>query len=207
VSAEQTAGQLPWPAILQAGPVLLRPISPRDKRRWTRLREANRAWLEPWDATAPEGMVLGPPSFGEYARYSLRQARRGLAMPWVIELEGQLVGQLTISGIIRGAVLSGAVGYWIGEEFAGQGIMPTAVALAFDHAVGAGGLHRLEIAIRPENAPSLRVAEKLGFRDEGMRLRYLHVAGQWRDHRIFALTREDVPDGLLRRWQTGNSPS
>ncbi len=54
--------------------------------------------------------------------------------------------------------------------------------------------------IRPENTASLRVVEKLGFRDEGLRLRYLHIDGAWRDHRTFALTRDEVPDGLLRRW-------
>jgi ribosomal-protein-alanine N-acetyltransferase len=42
--------------------------------------------------------------------------------------------------------------------------------------------------------------EKLGFRDEGVRARYLHINGEWCDHRTFALTVEDVPDGLLRRW-------
>jgi ribosomal-protein-alanine N-acetyltransferase len=46
----------------------------------------------------------------------------------------------------------------------------------------------------------LRVVAKLGFREEGLRRRYLHVDGDWRDHRIFALTREEVPDGLLARW-------
>jgi ribosomal-protein-alanine N-acetyltransferase len=121
--------------------------------------------------------------------------------PWMIEYQGVLVGQVSVNSITRGAVQSGTVGYWVGKNVAGRGIAPTAVALAFDHAMGAAQLHRLEIAIRPENRPSLRVAEKLGFREEGSRLRYLHVDGQWRNHRIFALTREEVPEGLLARWR------
>jgi ribosomal-protein-alanine N-acetyltransferase len=121
-------------------------------------------------------------------------------MPWVIEVEGQLVGQVTISGISYGAAMTGSAGYWIDRAYAGRGIVPAAVALAFDHLVGPAGLHRLEVAIRPENGPSLRVVEKLGFREEGMRKRFLHVDGQWRDHRVFALTREEVPEGLLTRW-------
>jgi ribosomal-protein-alanine N-acetyltransferase len=103
-------------------------------------------------------------------------------------------------------MMTGTIGYWVAREVAGQEIAPTAVALAFDHAITAGGLHRLEIAIRPENGPSLRVAEKLGFRDEGTRLRLLHVAGAWRDHRAFALTREEVPDGLMPRWREVRRP-
>jgi ribosomal-protein-alanine N-acetyltransferase len=206
MSALATAPPLAWPASLAEGPVRLRPLRLRDARAWTRLRDANRAWLEPWDATSPTG-GSGPASFREYARGLLRQARAGEAWPWVIEYRGELAGQLPVAGIARGAQLSAVVGYWVGREFAGREIAPTAVALAFDHATTAGELHRLEITIRPENKASLRVAEKLGFRDEGLRRRYLHVAGAWRDHRVFALTREDAPDGLMPRWRAARRAS
>jgi ribosomal-protein-alanine N-acetyltransferase len=64
----------------------------------------------------------------------------------------------------------------------------------------------MEICIRPENAASLRVVEKLGFRYEGLRRRYIHIDGDWRDHYAFALTREDVPHGVLERWVSGQTP-
>jgi [ribosomal protein S5]-alanine N-acetyltransferase len=70
-----------------------------------------------------------------------------------------------------------------------------------DHCFFALGMHRLEVNIRPENVASLRVVEKLGFRPEGVRRRYLHIDGAWRDHATFALTPEDVPGGLLTRWR------
>lgn len=80
--------------------------------------------------------------------------------------------------------------------------MPLALAAALDHAVLALGLHRVEVNIRPENTASLRVVEKLEFRDEGMRLRYLHIDGEWRDHRCFALTSEDMgPSSAVERWR------
>jgi ribosomal-protein-alanine N-acetyltransferase len=72
--------------------------------------------------------------------------------------------------------------------------------MATDHCFRVLGLHRMEINIRPENAPSLRVVEKLGFRPECLRPRYLHINGAWADHRSFALTAEEVPGGLLDRW-------
>jgi ribosomal-protein-alanine N-acetyltransferase len=68
------------------------------------------------------------------------------------------------------------------------------------------GLHRIEICIRPENAPSLRIVEKLGFRYEGLRRRYIHINGGWRDHFTFALTSEELPYGLLERWKSGKTP-
>ncbi|MGH3660059.1 MAG: GNAT family N-acetyltransferase, partial [Micromonosporaceae bacterium] len=93
------------------------------------------------------------------------------------------------------------IGYWIDQAYAGRGIMPTAVALACDHCFFVVGLHRIEINIRPENAASLRVVEKLGFRREGVRPRYLHIDGDWRDHAAYALHAEEVPEGVLTRWR------
>jgi ribosomal-protein-alanine N-acetyltransferase len=62
------------------------------------------------------------------------------------------------------------------------------------------GLHRIEIDIRPENVSSLRVVEKLGFRYEGLKQRFIHINGAWRDHYVFALTSEEVESGVLNRW-------
>jgi len=80
--------------------------------------------------------------------------------------------------------------------------MPVAVAMAVDHCFFAMGLHRIEIAIRPENTASLRVVAKLGFSEFGYAPRYLHIDGAWRDHRLFAMTAEECPGGLLRRYKT-----
>ena len=79
--------------------------------------------------------------------------------------------------------------------------MPTAVAMMVDHCLFGLGMHRLEVNIRPENVASLRVVEKLGFRPEGVRRRYLHIDGAWRDHATSAITPEDVPGGMLTRWR------
>jgi len=54
--------------------------------------------------------------------------------------------------------------------------------------------------VRPENVASLRVVDKVGFRSEGLHRRYLFIDGAWRDHLAFALTQEDCPEGVLRRF-------
>ena len=54
-------------------------------------------------------------------------------------------------------------------------------------------LHRVQASIMPSNLASVRVVEKLGFRHEGVSLKYLHIAGKWEDHAIYALTREEWP--------------
>ena len=113
--------------------------------------------------------------------------------------DGAMVGQLTVTGIAWGSARWAQVGYWIDQRHAGRGIMPLAVAMACDHCLLTMGLHRIEIAIRPENTASLRVVEKLGFSKIGLAPRYLHINGQWRDHLIFAVTAEEVPHGLRAR--------
>ncbi|GLW55406.1 hypothetical protein Kpho01_34170 [Kitasatospora phosalacinea] len=133
-------------------------------------------------------------------RYLRAEAAAGRMLPFVLLHQGRLVGQLTIGGITWGSMCSANVGYWVDEAVAGRGIMPTAVALAVDHCFRDLGLHRVEVCIRPENRPSRRVVEKLGFREEGVRPRYLHIDGDWRDHLVYALTAEEAADGLLRRW-------
>ncbi|KSW21505.1 GNAT family N-acetyltransferase [Cellulomonas sp. B6] len=189
-----------WPVELVDGDVRLRPLRRRDADAWMRLRGENVGWLEPWDATSPEP-VRGPrPTFGQFVRALAAQARDGQTLPFAVDHRRELVGQLTVSSIQYGSLRSAAIGYWVGRHAAGQGITPTAVALATDHCFGVLGLHRVEVNIRPENGPSLRVVEKLGFRDEGLRERYLHIQGRWCDHRTFALTTEDVPEGLVTRW-------
>ena len=131
------------------------------------------------------------------ARTMRREARQGLALPWVITYGGRFAGQLTVGSIVWGSARSAQVGYWIDEAFAGRNLTPTAVAMAIDHCFFVVGLHRVEASIRPENQASRRVVEKLGFREEGLRRRYLHIDGAWRDHLCYALTVEDVPGGLL----------
>jgi ribosomal-protein-alanine N-acetyltransferase len=130
-------------------------------------------------------------------REGRRAARAGSGLPLVVTYEDRLVGQVTVTGVTWGSARWGQVGYWIDSRMAGRGVIPTAVAMVADHCFDVVRLHRLEIAVRPENAASLRVAEKLGFRREGHALRYLHIDGDWRDHVLFALTAEEVRRGVL----------
>ncbi|GAA2000298.1 GNAT family protein [Brevibacterium samyangense] len=188
-----------WPVVLREGPLVLRPLERSDARAYAETRAHNARWLTPWEATNPDPRYRLPP-FGELRRHLNAQAKRGQVLPFALEIDGRFRGQLTVSSFQWGSVMSATLGYWIDERVAGHGHMPTAVALATDHLVHTLGLHRVEVNIRPENTPSLRVVEKLGFRDEGLRARYMHIDGDWRDHRTFALTAEDIPHGLLPMW-------
>jgi ribosomal-protein-alanine N-acetyltransferase len=189
----------PWPATLAHGEVTLRPLRQLDGRAWREVRARNADWLRPWEATLPPEAESTEdiPTFAMMVRRLRREARQGRTLPFAIVYEGRLVGQLTLGGIAWGSLRAGYIGYWIDREVAGRGIMPTAVALALDHAFDVMGLHRIEINIRPENAASLRVMEKLGLRREGERREYLHIDGAWRDHVVYAVYRDEFAGGVL----------
>jgi ribosomal-protein-alanine N-acetyltransferase len=185
--------------------VRLRPITQKDRDVWRRVRQTNVSWLGRWDATAPSRSQAQPRSFAAMVRQMRNEARAGRQLPFVVEYGGQFVGQVTVSNIVRGSAQFASIGYWVDRSYAGRGIIPRAVAMAIDHCFGPVGLHRIEVAIRPENTSSLRVVEKLGINEVGFAPRFLHIDGDWRDHRIFAITREEVPMGLLKRLESADT--
>ena len=191
--------------ILTHGDLKLRVAKLRDSKELEKIILGNRDWLRPWEATNPHA----PNSFDVKAqlRGLLRQLNDESGMPFVIEVQGKLQGQLNVANVMYGSVSSAVLGYWVSPEVAGKGVMPTAVALVTDYLMDQVGLHRVEINVRPENLASLRVIQKLGFRYEGLKQRYIHINGDWRDHYVFALTKEELPEGLMKTFVSGATKS
>ena len=186
----------------------LHPLRRRDAAEWSRLRQANESWLSPWEPShgLPWAARHTPAAYRAMRRAVTRRARLGTSLPFAVRVEGRLAGQVTLDNVVRGALRSGYLGYWIDREVAGRGMASLAVALVCDHAFGEVGLHRVEADIRPENLPSQRLVERLGFRQEGLLRRYLDIDGDWRDHLAYALLAEDLPGGVLAHWHR-RSPS
>jgi ribosomal-protein-alanine N-acetyltransferase len=197
-----------WPAELGWGPVALHPLRRRDAAEWSRLRLANESWLSRWEPShsVPWRDRHTPAAYRAMRRAVARRARSGTSLPFAVRVEGRLAGQVTVDNVVRGALRSGYLGYWIDREVAGRGMASLAVALVCDHAFGAVGLHRVQADIRPENLPSQRLVQRLGFQQEGLLRRYLDIDGDWRDHLAFALLAEDLPGGVLAHWRR-RSPS
>ena len=168
------------------------------------MRLANEAWLSPWEPSAPVPWAQRhtPAAYRAMRTAAGRRARLGTTLPFAIRYEGRLAGQVTLDNIVRGALRSGHLGYWLDSAVAGRGVASLAVALVCDHAFGPVGLHRLQADIRPENRPSRRLVERLGFRPEGLLRGYLDIDGAWRDHVAYALLSSDVPGGVLARWRS-----
>lgn len=193
-----------WPATLgplrvKAGVVTVRPIRMRDSKEWSRLRIKNQNSLLPWEPTGvgPWNRRHEPSAWPPLHSVLKSEAKRGNVLPYVIEVDGRYAGQLTVGNIQRGAVRSAWIGYWVDDDFSGQGVASAAVALGVDHCFGPVGLHRLDATVQPTNGGSQAVLRKVGFREEGLLKRYMDVNNRWRDHLLFAITVEEVVDSAV----------
>jgi len=180
---------------IRSGEITLRLLRRRDARLIQELMQDNLQWLKPWSATFPGSSR--PIHIPTMVRALVVDTREGIGIALAVEFRGEVVGQVNVANILHGAVQSASIGYWVSKSVAGQSIIPRAVALTIDYLFRVANLHRVEIEIRPENRASLRVVEKLGLREEGLKLRYIHIDGEWRDHRCFAMTVEELANSRV----------
>ena len=100
-------------------------------------------------------------------------------------MDGDVVGALSISNVIRGPFQSAHLGYFVAERMNGRGVGTAAVAAAAERGFGPLRLHRLQAGTLVDNIGSQRVLEKNGFERIGVARNYLEIAGAWRDHILF----------------------
>lgn len=175
--------------------MLLRPLEEADWLEFARVAELSRLEWAPW-TPAPESDQTGHAAFlGELLR-TVQGAKSGTHVRLAGFTErGALVGTFALNEIVRGALQSAYASWQVSSDLVGQGLGTEGVRaildLAFDDAPGGLGLHRVQANIMPANAASIHIAEKVGFRREGVARRYLKIAGRWEDHLMFAVTKDD----------------
>lgn len=170
----------------------MRPLVPSDLDALLDLRLRNRAFFtefEPRRASPDAG----------YERTSLEELIVGGDRDWgadrgyafgIFTGEGTLVGRVALSNIVRAAWQSCTIGYYVDQAHNGRGYATDAVRGAVSFALEHAHLHRVQAAVMPRNAGSVRVVEKAGFQREGLSRWYLQINGRWEDHEIFSITPE-----------------
>jgi [ribosomal protein S5]-alanine N-acetyltransferase len=172
---------------LQGERILLRHLTADDARALLAFMEENRAFLEHWEPAREadfftlEAQLADIEAVADDAAGDRRHA-------FGIFLDDELVGRIALSQIFRGIFQNAYLGYSVAERWNGHGLATEAVRIVMDFAFGDLGLHRVQAAVMPRNAGSIRVLEKNGFREEGYAVGYLCINGVWEDHRIFART-------------------
>jgi len=178
--------------VFQAERVALRAPRPSDATALVDIRTRSRDFLAPW---------FPAPTAAEFDVRSTRQrilkdradfrADRHYKFCITLGPKGPVIGRVSLSQIFRGIFQNAYLGYSIDVDHARRGFTTEAVRLALDVAFGPLELHRVQAAIMPHNTPSLALARKVGFRQEGRAERYLEIAGEWQDHLLFAITAEE----------------
>jgi ribosomal-protein-alanine N-acetyltransferase len=173
---------------LRGNGVTLRPAVSEDFPAWARLREQSRAFLTPWEPTWPED-DLTRAAFRRRLRRQAEEMARDESFAFLIfeATSEELLGGLTLGGVRRGVAQAATIGYWMGAPHAGKGHMTRAVAAVVRFAFATLRLHRIEAACIPDNAPSMALLQRNGFRREGFARAYLKINDAWRDHVLFAL--------------------
>ncbi|MEY2418799.1 MAG: [ribosomal protein S5]-alanine N-acetyltransferase [Actinomycetota bacterium] len=194
------------PVQLTGRRLTLRPLEATDFDQWMEVRTRAAGWLRKWEPSIPAGHA-DPSSdrraFASRCAARDRERQLGTGYGFGMFFEGALAGEINLSSIQRGPFQSCYVGYWVDERHAGKGLTPEAVVVVLRFAFEELGLHRVQVAIIPRNAPSRRVMAKLGIREEGVATRYLEINGVWEDHVRHAITAEEWAERgseLLDTW-------
>ena len=136
---------------------------------------------------------VAPPATPEEYRDYLKVLRRKDQEAFFVTLRDsdEMAGVVTIDDIARGSFQYANLGYYAFARYAGRGYMREGVRLAVHHCFRALKLHRLEASIQPSNQRSIEIVSQLGFRKEGIAVRYAKIAGRWRDHERWALLADE----------------
>ncbi len=138
------------------------------------------------------GLANPPDDDESFRRYLAKNELNSDRCFLICRLEDEaLLGAVNLSQIFYGGFKNAYLGYYLFQQFAGQGFMTEALRLVLRFAFNELALHRVEANIQPHNSDSIALVKRLGFVREGYSRKYLKIGGKWRDHERWAIIRED----------------
>jgi ribosomal-protein-alanine N-acetyltransferase len=179
---------------LQGKRVTMRPLVPSDYAAWSEVRLRNGDWLLIWEPKRSDYIADPATDSQAFERRCVARDRERLAgtsYTLGLFIENSFAGEVNLNNVVRGAMQTGTVGYWIDRKQAGNGYVAEGVAVLSRFAFEELKLHRIEVCIIPRNANSKKVVEKLKFRLEGLAERFLEINGVWEDHLRYGFTIEE----------------
>jgi [ribosomal protein S5]-alanine N-acetyltransferase len=123
-----------------------------------------------------------------FLRQNSAKRKEGSEYNYAVVADGKVVGAVGVK-VNRHYPFIGELGYFVDEPFWGRGIACLAVRLLERVCFGELGLTRLEILMVPRNAASRRVAQKSGYRREGLLKNRIVIGGKHLDALLYAKTR------------------
>jgi ribosomal-protein-serine acetyltransferase len=148
----------------------------------------NRESLTPWMSWMDR--VIDVSDTYAFLRSAEKEAYEHSAFKAGVWRQGSLIGCIDLHQIdwLNG---NARIGYWLDKDYTGHGIMTRAVRLLVEYAFEALDLHRIEIHVATENHRSRRIPERLGFTMEGVLRQVQRLRGEYYDHALYALLRDE----------------
>lgn len=168
----------------------------RDAPEYAAFAARNRQFMTRFDPNRPDEFFT---TTGQQHRIGQLLAQ-GDWLGWIATADNQVVGQVSLNNIVRGAFQSAHIGYSIDEHYQGRGIATDMVRLAVTEGLTRHGLHRIEAGTLLDNVGSQTVLKRIGFEEIGVSRFHLHIGGEWAHHRLFSITAEILlgPDAVPR---------
>ncbi|MDA1279851.1 MAG: GNAT family N-acetyltransferase [Chloroflexi bacterium] len=187
---EDAFRDLATPTLSASESLVLRPVELDDAEEFLELVRKNfdrlTAWLN----------IVRVPSTVEERRKLLatdmEPTRTGDRHWWMIEWEGKLAGTIDVHAIQK-RPRWGLVGYWLGDQFTGRGLMTESLRAVTDWAFTELGLTRLEIQSSIENRASCGVPERLGIGRESIRRQSNVINGTAHDMASYVALADNWP--------------
>jgi ribosomal-protein-alanine N-acetyltransferase len=151
----------------------------------------NQAFLKEWEPIKSQEFYSKTYQQGELVGDSCNKNAFKL---WIFKKSNpeRIIGCISFTNMIRGAFLSCFLGYKLDEEEINMGYMTEALRQGIQVVFKDFGLHRIEANIMPRNKRSIKVTEKLMFKNEGLARQYLNINGVWEDHIHMVLLNETM---------------
>lgn len=154
----------------------------------------NKSFLEEWEPVRSEEFYTK-----QYQEEQLDKALTDIIndnslILWIFKKQDdhRILGSIAFTNIVKGVFLSTYLGYKLDKDEINKGYITEAIQKGIEIMFNEYGLHRIEANIMPKNERSLRVAQKLGFYNEGVAYKYLKINGKWENHIHMCLLNDKI---------------
>ncbi|MBC7465741.1 MAG: GNAT family N-acetyltransferase [Bdellovibrio sp.] len=104
---------------------------------------------------------------------------------------GRHIGSVDIATIVRHTLSWANLGYYVHNNFQGQGYAKEFAKAAIQIAFKDLGFKRIEAAANTDNLPSINLAKSIGMKKECLRQNFHYDQGVWNDHVVFVMISKD----------------
>lgn len=172
--------------------ITLRTAEPMDGKLISDYFIANREHLREWEPVREEAFFTESGWTQKLIKLNeLHKMGLGYYMIITESETGQMLGTISFSNISRFPFYACNVGYSLGKEAQGRGVMTRALRMAVNYMFSIQNLHRIMAGYMPRNKRSEAVLHRVGFIKEGFAKDYLLINGRWEDHNLTSLINEN----------------